>query len=77
MTTQQIEELARQVESLPSQQQREVADFVAFLKTRSRPRGTPGHTLNHLIGSIPSEDLKEIMDAVNEDCSQIDWERWK
>lgn len=76
MNPQQLEKLNHEVATMPSHQQEQVADFVAFLKTKSRPRGTPGHTLRRFIGSIPSEDLKEMMDAIEEGCGQIDKEGW-
>ncbi len=77
MTTQQIEELARQVKTLPAQQQREVADFVAFLKTRTRPRGTPGHMLRPLKDTLSDEEARQMMADIEEGCGQIDWEGWK
>jgi hypothetical protein len=76
MTPQQLEELTRQVQTLPPREQLEVVDFVAFLKSKEKPRGTPGHTLMHLAGTLPDEDAREMMDAIDEGCGQIDKEGW-
>lgn len=68
------EELQREVETLSPAQLQKLLDFAR--KVKESPRGTPGHTLNHLIGSISSEDLKLMMEAIDEGCGQIESESW-
>ncbi|MDJ1181628.1 hypothetical protein [Roseofilum casamattae] len=43
------------------------------IKERS---GTPGRELLRFAGSIPTEDLKIMADAIQEDCSRIDIDEW-
>ena len=69
------QQLEREVESLSAAQLQKLLNFARQVK--EAPRGTPGHTLSHLIGSIPSEDLKLMMEAIDEGCGQIEWESWE
>ncbi len=64
------EELKREAEGLSPAQLQKLVQFAR--KVKESPRGTPGHTLRRFIGSIPSEDLKLMMEAIDEGCGQVD-----
>jgi hypothetical protein len=68
------EEIKREVESLSDQQLEKVLRFARRVKAPLV--GTPGHTLSRFVGSIPPDDLKEMMDAIEKDCGKIDQEGW-
>lgn len=68
------EELKREVDTLSPVQLQKLLQFAR--KVKEPLRGTPGHTLERFIGSIPSEDLKVMMEAIEEGCGQIDKEGW-
>jgi len=38
--------------------------------------GTPGVALLRFAGSIPAEDVREMADAIEEGCEQIDPDGW-
>lgn len=40
------------------------------------PEGTPWATIQHLVGTLPDEDAREIMAAIDEGCEQIDVDEW-
>jgi hypothetical protein len=77
MTAHQIKQLSQQAQQLSSQEQKEVLNFVAFLKTRSRLQGTPGHTLRPLKGTLSDDEAQQMLKDIDEGCGQIDWEGWK
>lgn len=68
------EELRREVETLSPAQLQKLLEFAR--KVKEAPRGTPGHTLSHLAGTLPDEDAREMMAAIEEGCGQIEWESW-
>jgi len=39
-------------------------------------RGTPGEALLRFAGSIPPEDLREMADAIEAGCEQVDPDGW-
>lgn len=69
------EELKREVETLSPAQLYKLLQFAR--KVKESPRGTPGHTLRPLAGTLPDEDAREMMAAIEEGCGQIEWESWK
>ena len=38
--------------------------------------GTPGAALLRFAGSIPAEDVREMADAIEEGCEQVDPDGW-
>lgn len=71
------EEINREVALLPAEKERQVLDFVRFLRAQNRPQPTDGRTLHHLRGLISPEGLREMQAAIKEGCEQIDEECWK
>jgi hypothetical protein len=67
-------ELLRQVEQLPLAQQRQVLDFVQTLVGASH--GEPPKHFLDLFGTLPHEDAREMMEAIEEGCERIDASRW-
>lgn len=55
------EQLEREVETLSPVQLQKLLNFARQVK--ESPRGTPGHTLSHLAGTLPNEDAREMMEA--------------
>lgn len=69
------EELLEVVGGLKASDQRRVIDFARALAA-SRPAGVPGATLERFAGVISPGDLQRIMDAIQEDCEQVDRDAW-
>ena len=40
------------------------------------PKGTPWSAIQHLAGTLPDEDAKEIAQAIEEGCENIDSDEW-
>jgi hypothetical protein len=40
------------------------------------PKGTPWSEIKHLAGTLPDEDAREIMAAIEEGCENIDLDGW-
>jgi hypothetical protein len=68
-------ELLELVRNLPSAEQRRVLDFARALSA-SRPRGVPGNELLRFAGTILSEDLTRMSEAIEEGCEQVDIHAW-
>lgn len=68
-------ELHQQLEHLPFGQQRQVLDFARALAV-SRARGVAGQKLVRFAGTIESDDLELISQAVAEDCEQVNVHEW-
>jgi len=75
MSTALEEQLLNEVRRLPDDQQQRVLDFARMLST-PRPVGVPGKDLLRFAGAIPSEDLQEIAEAIEQDCERIDTDGW-
>lgn len=61
------QEINREVALLPAEKERQVLEFVRFLRTQEPLVGTSGATLRHLRGSISSEQLAEVVGAIEEE----------
>ena len=69
------DDLLEEIDKLPSEAQGKVLAFVRSL--RAEPlEGTLGTDLARFAGTLPAEDAAEMLAAVEEDCRQIDHERW-
>jgi len=71
------QEINREVALLPAEKERQVLEFVRFLKAQEPLSGTPGETLRHLRGSISSEQLAEMTRAIEAECERVDSEGWE
>lgn len=70
-----IEEIVRHLETFSPAKQRQVLDFTLGLAGEG-PKGIPLQELLEFVGMFPPEDLKEIKQAIEEDCSQVDTSEW-
>ncbi|MCE2400580.1 hypothetical protein J4G08_06785 [Candidatus Poribacteria bacterium] len=70
-----IQEIVERLEKLSLGQQRQVLDFILELSGES-PKGISGKELLEFVGLFPPEDLKQIKQAIEEDCGQIDTSEW-
>jgi hypothetical protein len=68
-------ELLRELEQLPSTEQRRVLAFVHAL-LRSRPRGASGSELLRRVGTITPEDAEAMQRAIEDGCERVDAESW-
>ena len=69
------ERILEQVNRLGPDAQLQVLEFARTLAS-DRPRGEPGKHLLKLIGCIPQDDLKEIEEAIQKGCEQVDPNGW-
>jgi hypothetical protein len=68
-------ELLQQVDRLPIDRQREVLAFVSNLVKSSATVKPPRHFLE-LAGTLPAEDAREMLQAIEEGCEQVDANGW-
>ncbi len=69
------EAILDEVNKLSEAEQEQVLAFARELSTPA-PRGEPGGNLLKLVGCIPSEDLREMEQAIEEGCEQVDPNGW-
>jgi hypothetical protein len=65
-----VQEIARQVEKLPSDMQEQVLRFVASLST-STPAGENGARLREFSSSLDSVSARQMRQAINEECERV------
>jgi hypothetical protein len=70
-----IDEVVEQLKVMPQPLQRQVLEFVRSL-AKVEIQGTPGHQLLRFAGSIPSDDLQLMNEAIEQDCGQVDIDEW-
>jgi len=70
-----IEEVVEQLKVMPQHLQWQVLEFVRAL-VKSEVRGTPGQQLLRFAGSIPSDDLQLMSEAIEQDCERVDINEW-
>jgi hypothetical protein len=70
-----VQEIARQVEKLPSDMQEQVLRFVASLST-STPAGENGARLREFSSSLDSVSARQMRQAINEECERVDASEW-
>jgi hypothetical protein len=70
-----IDEVVEQLKIMPQPLQRQVLEFVRSL-VKAEVRGTPGQQLLRFAGSIPSDDLQLIREAIERDCERVDIDGW-
>jgi len=66
-------EIVEQLEHIPSEHQRRVLNFVRRL---SRQKGVPGKQLLPVAGTINSDDLHAMSDAIEAECERVDVNDW-
>jgi len=70
-----IEEVVEQLQVMPQHLQWQVLEFVRSL-VEAEVRGTSGQQLLRFAGSIPSDDLELMREAIEQNCEQIDIDEW-
>ena len=70
-----IDEVVEQLKAMPQPLQRQVLKFVQSL-VNAEIRGTPGQQLLRFAGSIPSDDLQLMREAIKQDCERVDTGEW-
>lgn len=71
------DELLQSIEKLSPEKQRELLAYARSLIESVLPaKGTPGKDLVVFGGAIEPSDLAKIMQAIEEDCEQVDRGAW-
>ena len=70
-----IDEVVEQLKVMPQPLQKQVLEFVRSL-VKAEVRGTPGQQLLHFAGSVPSDDLQLMREAIEQDCERVDIGEW-
>ena len=70
-----IDEVVGQLKVMPQHLQWQVLQFVRTL-IKLEVRGVPGQQLLQFAGSIPSDDLQVMREAIEQDCEQVDIDEW-
>lgn len=70
-----IDEVVEQLKVMPQPLQRQVLEFVRSL-VKAEVRGTPGQQLLRFAGSIPSDDLQLMREAIEQGCERVDIDEW-
>jgi hypothetical protein len=68
-------ELHQHLDRLSEDDQQQVLHLARTL-AGNRPAGVPGKDLLRFAGLISREDLKEMKQAIDEECSRIDPDGW-
>jgi hypothetical protein len=70
MNTRVIDQVVRQLESLPEDKQRRVLEFAQSLGATA-PGGVPGDQLLRFAGSISPDQLELMSEAIENGCEQV------
>ncbi|MEO0538876.1 MAG: hypothetical protein AAF215_34090 [Cyanobacteria bacterium P01_A01_bin.123] len=70
-----IDQVIEQLSNMPQSLQQQVLQFARMLG-QVRIQGTPGHKLLKFSGSIQSDDLALMRNAIEEGCEQVDFDEW-
>lgn len=68
-------EIREQLHRLPLEQQRQVLEFARAL-VATQVRGVPGQTLLRFAGTIDTNDLAMMAQAIEAGCEQVDRDAW-
>lgn len=68
-------EILDQINTLPSELQQKVLEFIHSL-TRGLPKGILGKNLLKFAGIISLDDLKIMIETIEDGCEQIDVHEW-
>lgn len=70
-----IEEVVEQLKVMPQDLQWQMLEFARSL-AKAKVRGKPGQQLLRFAGSIPSDDLQLMREAIEQDCEQVNVDEW-
>ena len=68
-------QVVKQLETLPDNLQRQVLEFVQALQLLAQ-RGVSGKQLLELAGTIQSDDLELMCEAIEAECERVDSDEW-
>jgi hypothetical protein len=69
------QEIAEQVSQLPRSKQEQVLRFVSELGGHA-PKGEKGSDLAAFAGTMDPVSAKQMQEAIDQDCRQIDLDQW-
>jgi hypothetical protein len=75
MNTSIIEQVVKQLRAMPQPLQCQVLEFARTL-VDSKIRGVSGQQLLRFAGTISSDDLQLMREAIEQDCELIDLNEW-
>ncbi|MEL7039366.1 MAG: hypothetical protein AAFO04_27690 [Cyanobacteria bacterium J06592_8] len=75
MNTSIVDRVIEQLKVMPQHLQWRVLEFAQDL-ARTEVRGTPGKQLLRFAGSIDLNDLQLMIEAIEQDCDQVDINEW-
>ena len=70
-----IDQIIEQLQIMPHPLQQQVLKFVQGLG-QAVLQGTPGTRLLQFAGSISTDDLALMQDAIAQDCERVDLDEW-
>lgn len=70
-----IDKVVEQLKVMPQHLQWQVLEFVQTL-VEAEVSGTPGRQLLRFAGSISSDDIQLMREAIEQDCEQVDINEW-
>jgi hypothetical protein len=70
-----ISDIVHELDRLPDDEQQRVLQFVRALAS-VQPAGMPGTEMIRLAGLIPTDDLREMAQAIKAGCEQVDEREW-
>jgi hypothetical protein len=76
MDTYILDKVIEQLKALPIELQWRVLEFTRAL-TFSTPHGVPGQQLLRFAGTIPLEDVKVMLEVIEQDCERVDANEWE
>lgn len=75
MDTPVVDKIVEQLKALPNELQWRVLEFTRALAA-SVPHGVSGQQLLRFAGTIPTDDLQIIRQAIEQGCEQVDANEW-
>ncbi|MEH2325861.1 MAG: hypothetical protein V7K32_20330 [Nostoc sp.] len=75
MDTSILDQVIEQLKVMPQHLQSQVLEFARTLAD-SKILGVSGQQLLRFAGSIPTDDIQLIREAIEQDCEQVDTNEW-
>jgi hypothetical protein len=70
-----VDQVVEQLKVMPLPLQWQVLKFAQTL-VNFKIQGVPGQQLLRFAGTIPSNDLQLMREAIEQGCEQVDWNEW-
>ncbi|MBW4593200.1 MAG: DUF2281 domain-containing protein [Brasilonema angustatum HA4187-MV1] len=72
------DKIIEKLQLLPEATLNQVLDYVESLaqRTTKEPVGVPGKQLLRFAGTIPSQELELMVQAIDADCGKVDIDEW-